>query len=115
MMKAVVFDKPGGKPCIYWFKYCQSGCFTPDLHSGTSRLRFDVATGPEVLHLGERPLPDLPPAHLLVRVAYTALNRADTLQRSVQKGPRVRCSTGYSLSSARPDRQINIIPMPSTG
>lgn len=39
--------------------------------------------GPNVLHLGEHPLPSVANSQLLVRVAYTALNRADTLQRWV--------------------------------
>jgi NADPH2:quinone reductase len=37
--------------------------------------------GPEALQLRERALPDLPPGHLLIRVAASALNRADILQR----------------------------------
>jgi len=37
--------------------------------------------GPEVLQIGEAPLPEPGPEQLLVRVRATALNRADTLQR----------------------------------
>jgi NADPH2:quinone reductase len=37
--------------------------------------------GPEALQLRERELPELPPEHLLIRVAAAGLNRADLLQR----------------------------------
>jgi NADPH2:quinone reductase len=37
--------------------------------------------GPEALVVRERPLPALPPAHVLIRVAAAGLNRADILQR----------------------------------
>jgi NADPH2:quinone reductase len=37
--------------------------------------------GPETLVIREVPLPELPPAHVLIRVAAAGLNRADILQR----------------------------------
>lgn len=44
-------------------------------------ILFDQAGGPEVLYLGDQPDPVPGPQELLVRVAATAINRADTLQR----------------------------------
>lgn len=44
-------------------------------------ILFDTPGGPEVLYIGEAPRPKLLPHHVLVKVAATALNRADTLQR----------------------------------
>lgn len=37
--------------------------------------------GPEKMSIGEVPIPELRQNELLIRVYYTALNRADTLQR----------------------------------
>lgn len=37
--------------------------------------------GPDVLEVQDRPLPDPPPGHVRVRVAYSGVNRADLLQR----------------------------------
>src|SRR5262245_25740645 len=37
--------------------------------------------GPEALGIREVPLPQLPPDHVLIRVAAAGLNRADLLQR----------------------------------
>ena len=50
-------------------------------------IRFDQAGGPEVLYMGtwEKPIPG--PGELLVKVAATALNRADTLQRQGKYPP----------------------------
>ena len=44
-------------------------------------ITFDAPGGPEVLRLSEVPDPSPGPGEVLVRVAATALNRADTLQR----------------------------------
>jgi putative PIG3 family NAD(P)H quinone oxidoreductase len=45
-------------------------------------ILIDQAGGPEQLRLGNAPLPVLGPNDLLIEVASTALNRADTLQRA---------------------------------
>ncbi len=44
-------------------------------------ILFDQPGGPEVLYIGEATRPELQAQHVLVKVAATALNRADTLQR----------------------------------
>lgn len=44
-------------------------------------ILFDQPGNPEVLYIGETSPPVLKPHHILVKVAATALNRADTLQR----------------------------------
>ena len=44
-------------------------------------ITFDAPGGPDVLRLSEVPDPSPGPGEVLVRVAATALNRADTLQR----------------------------------
>jgi hypothetical protein len=50
--------------------------------AGTMRAVVVKSPGsPENLSIGEIARPSAREAHLLVRVAYTALNRADTLQR----------------------------------
>jgi len=36
---------------------------------------------PEKMSVGEVPIPEIRPNEILIRVFYTALNRADTLQR----------------------------------
>lgn len=47
-------------------------------------IQFDQPGDPTVLYLGEQPDPQPGPGELLVRVAATALNRADLLQRRGQ-------------------------------
>ena len=42
---------------------------------------FDAPGGPEVLHLGEAPVPLPGPGEVLIRVAYAGVNRPDALQR----------------------------------
>ena len=49
--------------------------------SQTMRAVLYEPGGPEKMSIGDVPRPDLRPNELLVRVYYTALNRADTLQR----------------------------------
>ena len=41
--------------------------------------QFEVG-GPELLRVGEAPMPELKPKEVLVKVFATAINRADTLQ-----------------------------------
>lgn len=43
--------------------------------------------GPEVLRLGQRPLPEPGPADLLIAVAAAGVNRPDVLQRSGASPP----------------------------
>ncbi|SED62251.1 NADPH2:quinone reductase [Rhodococcus jostii] len=44
-------------------------------------ITIDQPGGPEVMKWAEQPDPELPPGHVLVDVAATAVNRADLLQR----------------------------------
>ena len=44
--------------------------------------QFEVG-GPELLRVGEAPIPELKPKEVLLKVFTTAINRADTLQVSL--------------------------------
>src|SRR6476620_10935316 len=44
-------------------------------------ITIDQPGGPEVMTWAEQPDPELPPGHVLLDVAATAVNRADLLQR----------------------------------
>lgn len=63
-------------------------------------IQFDTFGGPEQLYIGEWPEPQVGPHELLVRVAATALNRADLLQREGKYPPPPGESTIMGLEMA---------------